>query len=83
MYINAKVNSQPIKLILDIGSTGSIITKQFINQLGCQVNHTASAQIIIVDGAIKTPIGKIDDFSFKVNGIMTPIKVLVMEATQY
>ncbi|KAG9297101.1 hypothetical protein G9A89_019382 [Geosiphon pyriformis] len=35
------------------------------------------------DGAIKTPIGKIDDFSFEVHGIVTPIKVLVIEVTQY
>ncbi|KAG9295850.1 hypothetical protein G9A89_006589 [Geosiphon pyriformis] len=28
-------------------------------------------------------IGKIDDFSIEVNGIVTLIKVLVMEATQY
>ncbi|KAG9307138.1 hypothetical protein G9A89_016966 [Geosiphon pyriformis] len=35
------------------------------------------------DGATKTPIGEIDDFPFEVNGIMTLIKVLVMEANQY
>ncbi|KAG9304664.1 hypothetical protein G9A89_021444 [Geosiphon pyriformis] len=31
----------------------------------------------------KTPIGEIDDFLFEVNGIITPIKVLVIEASQY
>ncbi|KAG9307276.1 hypothetical protein G9A89_017104 [Geosiphon pyriformis] len=55
-----------IKLILDSGSAGSIITKQLIDQL-----------------ATKTPIGEIDNFSFKVNGIITSINILVMEATQY
>ncbi|KAG9302810.1 hypothetical protein G9A89_009587 [Geosiphon pyriformis] len=39
--------------------------------------------IITADGATKTPISKIDNFSFEINGIVTPIKVLVMEATQY
>ncbi|KAG9293987.1 hypothetical protein G9A89_019325 [Geosiphon pyriformis] len=34
MYTNAKVDGHPIKLILDSGSAGSIITKQFMNQLG-------------------------------------------------
>ncbi|KAG9291910.1 hypothetical protein G9A89_004848 [Geosiphon pyriformis] len=33
--------------------------------------------------ATKTPISKINDFSIKVNSIIVPIKVLVMEATQY
>ncbi|KAG9292634.1 hypothetical protein G9A89_007006 [Geosiphon pyriformis] len=63
------VEGQSIKLILDSSSTGSIITRQLIDQLA--------------DGATKTPIGKIDDFPFEVNGIITSIKVLVMEATQY
>ncbi|KAG9294000.1 hypothetical protein G9A89_019338 [Geosiphon pyriformis] len=49
----------------------------------CQVDRAASARIITADGVIKTPIGEIDNFLFKVNSIVTPIKVLVMEATQY
>ncbi|KAG9292787.1 hypothetical protein G9A89_006348 [Geosiphon pyriformis] len=44
---------------------------------------TASTRIITADGATKTLISEIDDFPFEVNDIMTPIKVLVMEATQY
>ncbi|KAG9295509.1 hypothetical protein G9A89_013538 [Geosiphon pyriformis] len=83
MYTDAKVKEQSIKLILDSGSTGSIITRQLMNQLGCQVDWAVSARIITADNATKTPIGKIDNFPFKVNGIMTLIKVLVMEATQY
>ncbi|KAG9303083.1 hypothetical protein G9A89_005041 [Geosiphon pyriformis] len=39
--------------------------------------------IITTDEATKTLIGEIDDFSIEVNGIIVPIKVLVMEATQY
>ncbi|KAG9300999.1 hypothetical protein G9A89_018951 [Geosiphon pyriformis] len=37
---------------------------------------TASAKIITANGVTKTPISEIDNFSFEVNGIMTPIKVL-------
>ncbi|KAG9295745.1 hypothetical protein G9A89_008973 [Geosiphon pyriformis] len=77
MYTDARVNGHPIKLILDSGSAGSIITKQLMEQLA------ASARIITADGATKTPIGEIDDFLFEVNGIVTSIKVLVIEATQY
>ncbi|KAG9295893.1 hypothetical protein G9A89_006632 [Geosiphon pyriformis] len=69
MYTDARVNGHLIKLILDSESAGSIITRQLMDQLA--------------DRATKTPIGKIDDFPFEVNGIITPIKVLVMEATQY
>ncbi|KAG9294225.1 hypothetical protein G9A89_021584 [Geosiphon pyriformis] len=83
MYTNTKVNGQYIKLILNSGSAGSIITKQLMDQLGCRVDRAASARIITADGATKTPIGKIDNFPFEVNDIIVPIKVLVMEATQY
>ncbi|KAG9305467.1 hypothetical protein G9A89_021185 [Geosiphon pyriformis] len=37
----------------------------------------------MADRATKTPIGEIDDLPIKINGIIIPIKVLVMEATQY
>ncbi|KAG9302334.1 hypothetical protein G9A89_008826 [Geosiphon pyriformis] len=47
------------------------------------IDRTASARIITADGVTKTSIGEIDEFFFEVNGIVTPIKVLVMEATQY
>ncbi|KAG9298356.1 hypothetical protein G9A89_003173 [Geosiphon pyriformis] len=83
MYTNAKVDGHSIKLILDSSSAGSIIMRQLMNQLGYRVDCAASACIITADGATKTPISKIDDFSFEINGIIIPIKVLVMEATQY
>ncbi|KAG9290663.1 hypothetical protein G9A89_011626 [Geosiphon pyriformis] len=83
MYTDAKVDGHSIKLILDSGSAGSIITRQLINQLGCQVDCTASARIITADRVTKTPIEKIDDFSIEVNGIIVPIKILVIKATQY
>ncbi|KAG9297003.1 hypothetical protein G9A89_008589 [Geosiphon pyriformis] len=81
MYTDAKVDGHAIKLILDSGSAGSIITQQLMDQLGCQVDYTASVCIITVDGTTKTPIGEIDDLPIEVNGIIVPIKVLVMEAT--
>ncbi|KAG9295662.1 hypothetical protein G9A89_002980 [Geosiphon pyriformis] len=83
MYTDAKVNGHFIKLILDSGSAGSIITRQLMDQLGCRVDQAASARIITANGVTKTLISEIDDFPFEVNGIVTPIKVLVMEAIQY
>ncbi|KAG9293083.1 hypothetical protein G9A89_016445 [Geosiphon pyriformis] len=83
MYTDAKVEGQSIKLILDSGLADSIITWQLMEQLGHRVDQAASARIITADGVDKTPIGEIDDFPFEINGIMTLIKVLVMEATQY
>ncbi|KAG9299858.1 hypothetical protein G9A89_003402 [Geosiphon pyriformis] len=83
MYTNAKVDGQAIKLILDSSLANSIITRQLINQLGYQVDCTASTKIITANGATKMPIGKIDKFSYKINSLITLIKVLVIKATQY
>ncbi|KAG9287874.1 hypothetical protein G9A89_017469 [Geosiphon pyriformis] len=83
MYTDAKVDGHAIKLILDSRSASSIIIKQLMDQLSCQVNYTTSTRIITANGAIKTSIGEINDFSFEINGIIIFIKVLVMEATQY
>ncbi|KAG9288095.1 hypothetical protein G9A89_017690 [Geosiphon pyriformis] len=68
MYIDARIDGHSIKLILDSGY---------------RIDHTVSARIITIDGATKTPIGKIDDFPIEVNDIIVFIKVLVIEATQY
>ncbi|KAG9302699.1 hypothetical protein G9A89_005173 [Geosiphon pyriformis] len=54
-----------------------------MDQLGHQVDCAASAKIIIADRTTKTPIGEIDNFLIEVNGIIVPIKVLVIEAIQY
>ncbi|KAG9302367.1 hypothetical protein G9A89_011417 [Geosiphon pyriformis] len=83
MYTDAKVDGQSIKLIFDSGSAGSIITQQLMDQLGHRVDLAASARIITANEVTKMPIGEIDEFPFEVNGIITSIKVLVMEATQY
>ncbi|KAG9295660.1 hypothetical protein G9A89_002978 [Geosiphon pyriformis] len=76
MYTNTKVDGQYIKLILNSKLAGSIITRQLIDQLDCQVNRAASTKIITANGAIKTSIGKIDNFPFEVNNIIVPIKKL-------
>ncbi|KAG9291437.1 hypothetical protein G9A89_021856 [Geosiphon pyriformis] len=83
MYTEATVNNTPIKLILDSGSAGSIITLQLVNQLGFKVDHAATSQIITADRSTKLPYGKIDSFPFEINGIVIPTKVLVIDATQY
>ncbi|KAG9286358.1 hypothetical protein G9A89_014524 [Geosiphon pyriformis] len=83
MYTDTKVDGHFIKLILDSGSAGSIITRQLMDQLGRRVDCTVSTRIITANEVTKTPIGKIDNFSIEVNGIIVPIKVLIMKATQY
>ncbi|KAG9301659.1 hypothetical protein G9A89_016729 [Geosiphon pyriformis] len=67
MYTEATVEGKPICLILDSRSAGSIITYKLMQQLKQN----------------KTPVGEIDDFSFSIDGITIPVKVLIMDAPQY
>ncbi|KAG9291312.1 hypothetical protein G9A89_021814 [Geosiphon pyriformis] len=83
MYTEAEVEGKPICLILDSGSTGSIITYQLMQQLKRNVNQPAQTVIVIADGMKKTPVGEIDNFLFTLNEITIPVKVLVMDAPQY
>ncbi|KAG9299445.1 hypothetical protein G9A89_009397 [Geosiphon pyriformis] len=80
IYTNVKINGYLIKLILNSGLANNIITQQFMNQLNCQVDCATSARIITANEATKTLIGKINDFLFKVNGIIVSIKVFIIEA---
>ncbi|KAG9290612.1 hypothetical protein G9A89_011575 [Geosiphon pyriformis] len=83
IYTNTKVDGHTIKLIFNSGSADSIITQQLMDQLGHQVDCAASARIITANGMTKTSIDEIDNFLFEINGIITLIKVLVMETMQY
>ncbi|KAG9298966.1 hypothetical protein G9A89_020279 [Geosiphon pyriformis] len=83
MYTEATVKGKPIRLILDSGSAGSIITYQLMQQLKQNVDRPAQTVIVTVDGMKKTPVGKIDDFPFSIDGITIPVKVLVMDTPQY
>ncbi|KAG9304499.1 hypothetical protein G9A89_020063 [Geosiphon pyriformis] len=74
LYTDIRVGEIDIKLILDSGLAGSIITKQLMDQLDCQIDCAATARIITVDGNTKTPIGKIDNFPFEINRIQIPTK---------
>ncbi|KAG9293542.1 hypothetical protein G9A89_005545 [Geosiphon pyriformis] len=76
MYTEATMEGKPIRLILDSGSAGSIITYQLIQQLKQNVNRLAQTVIVTADSIKKTPVEKIDNFSFTINGITIPVKVL-------
>ncbi|KAG9297151.1 hypothetical protein G9A89_019432 [Geosiphon pyriformis] len=83
MYTETTVEGKPIRLILDSGSAGSIITYQLIQQLQRTVNRPAQTVIVTADSMKKTPVGEIDNFLFTIDEITIPVKVLVMDAPQY
>ncbi|KAG9284413.1 hypothetical protein G9A89_023670 [Geosiphon pyriformis] len=76
LFSGATLEAKPITVMY----TDTKVEGQFIKLI---LDSAASARIITANGVTKTLISEIDDFPFKVNDIMTLIKVLVMEATQY
>ncbi|KAG9307768.1 hypothetical protein G9A89_023333 [Geosiphon pyriformis] len=76
MYTEAEVEKKPIRLILDSGSTRSIITYQLMQQLQQTVDRPAQTVIITADGMKKTPVGEINNFLFTIDGITISVKVL-------
>ncbi|KAG9300830.1 hypothetical protein G9A89_004460 [Geosiphon pyriformis] len=83
MYIEATVEGKSIRLILDSGLAGSIITYQLMQQLKQNVDRPAQTVIVTADDMKKTLVREIDDFPFSIDGITIPVKVLVMNAPQY
>ncbi|KAG9291912.1 hypothetical protein G9A89_004850 [Geosiphon pyriformis] len=83
MYTEAEIERKPIHLILDSESAGSIIIYQLIQQLKKNVDQPAQTIIVTADGMKKTPVGKIDNFLFTIDGITIPVKVLIINASQY
>ncbi|KAG9296719.1 hypothetical protein G9A89_001351 [Geosiphon pyriformis] len=83
MYTEAEVEGKPICLILDSGSTGSIITYQLMQQLKRNVDRPAQTIIVTADGMKKTPVREIENFLFTIDRITIPVKVLVIDAPQY
>ncbi|KAG9297724.1 hypothetical protein G9A89_011239 [Geosiphon pyriformis] len=64
-------------------NTHSFFSGAAINQDKPIMALYINAKIITVDRNTKTPIGKIDNFLFEINGIQISTKVLIIEATQY
>ncbi|KAG9286049.1 hypothetical protein G9A89_022726 [Geosiphon pyriformis] len=76
MYTEAIIKGKPIRLILDSGSAGSIITYQLMQQLKQNIDRPAQTVIVTADGMKKTPVREIDDFPFSINEITIQVKVL-------
>ncbi|KAG9300081.1 hypothetical protein G9A89_018358 [Geosiphon pyriformis] len=73
---NAAINKQ--KAI-----TAMYTEATLMQQLQRTVNRPAQTVIVIANDMKKTPVEEIDNFSFTIDGITIPVKVLVMDALQY
>ncbi|KAG9296265.1 hypothetical protein G9A89_014857 [Geosiphon pyriformis] len=73
LFSGTVLNTKPITAMYTNVKVDGHSIKLILN-----IDCTASTRIITANGATKTPIGEIDNFFFKVNGIIIFIKVLAL-----
>ncbi|KAG9286678.1 hypothetical protein G9A89_012228 [Geosiphon pyriformis] len=79
-----KANESPFLLSNAAVNEQKAITAMYTEAtLQRTVDRPAQTVIVIADGMKKTPVEKIDNFPFTIDGIIIPVKVLVMDAPQY
>ncbi|KAG9295052.1 hypothetical protein G9A89_017846 [Geosiphon pyriformis] len=69
LFSKATLEEKPITVMYTDAKVDGYFIKSILD-----IDCAASARIIMANGETKTPIGKIDNFSFEVNGIITSIK---------
>ncbi|KAG9301443.1 hypothetical protein G9A89_018115 [Geosiphon pyriformis] len=79
-----EANESPFLLSNAAANEQKAITVMYTEAtLQITVNRPAQTVIVTADSIKKTPVEEIDNFSFTIDGITIPVKVLVMDAPQY
>jgi deoxyuridine 5'-triphosphate nucleotidohydrolase len=79
----AQVDGATVQLILDSGSSGSVITKQFLEKVGRKVDQPSNINMIGINGEKRKAQGEIKSLPIVVQQQLLPINVVVSEATGY
>ena len=83
MYCIAQIDNQWTQLILDSGSSGSVITKAFMERLGRKADRPLDINMIGILSERKKPLGEIVDLPITIQNATIPINVAISEATGY
>src|SRR5260363_105326 len=83
LYCDAVVNNKIILLIVDSGSSGSVVSSYLLSELGVKVKRPSTVNMVNVHGQSKRAIGEISNFPFFVGGVRIPIDVVVTDALSY
>ncbi|RHZ55140.1 hypothetical protein Glove_420g8 [Diversispora epigaea] len=83
LYCDARAHGQPISLIIDSGSSGSVVSLHLLKKLGVKVERPSFINMINVHGESKRAICEITAFPFVVGGLCVPVDVVVTDAHSY
>jgi hypothetical protein len=62
LYCDAEVRGRAIPLIIDSGAAGSIVSCQFLNDVGIAIDRPLTTLMINVNGERKRPLGEVLSF---------------------
>jgi deoxyuridine 5'-triphosphate nucleotidohydrolase len=83
MYCTAQINGKWIHLILDSGSSGSVVTKNFLEEIGRTIDRKCEINMVGIHGEKRQPLGEVLDLPIQVQDAIIPVNVTVTEATDY
>ena len=83
LYCDAYIDGNPIYLIVDTGSTGSLISKKFLDWLGRKIDTPSTINMVDVNGGKKRSLGKVKDLPINIKGTIIPIDVDVSESPNF
>ena len=83
VYCHAYVKEHPIYLILDSGSSGSIISKSFLEKLNRPIEAPSHINMIDINRGHIRPFRKVTNIPIQLDGVIVPIDADVFESKDY
>ena len=77
------MDRQEIELILDSGSSGSVVTKKFLEKVGRKIDQPSNINMIGIHGDRKKALGEVTHLPIIIKNAELPINVVVSEAQDY
>lgn len=78
-----KVYNKEINVMIDTGSQGSVISQEFLKQMGKEIEKSTKIIMIDINGERKTPLGKISNVIVEANNDKWELEMLVTSSTSY
>ncbi|CAG8538628.1 14188_t:CDS:2, partial [Dentiscutata heterogama] len=79
----AQVKGHPILLMLDSGSSGCIVSANFLKDKDISIDRSSTVVMIGVHGEQKCPLGKIDKFLITVGDKIITLRAIITDAGNY
>ena len=79
LYINASVNNTAVQVFVDTGAQTTVISRDFAERANLMKNVDARFKGLIKGVGEQTSLGRIWNFSLKINGEFFPVSAVVLE----